>query len=72
MWSAEEALAGDAVGVPVGVVYMFDPSNLTTLPIKVLILIVLTLVVLILIVLILIVLILLLYLLLQKHAAWCI
>ena len=35
MWSAEEALAGDAVGVPVGVVYMFDPSNLTTLPIKV-------------------------------------
>ena len=40
MWSAEEALAGDAVGVPVGVVYMFDPSNLTTLPIKVQILIV--------------------------------
>ena len=35
MWSAEEALVGDAAGLPVGMVYMFDPSNLTTLPIKV-------------------------------------
>lgn len=35
MWSAEECLPGDAGGVPVGMVYMFDPSNLTVLPIKV-------------------------------------
>ena len=35
MWSAEEGLPGDAPGLPVGVVYMFDPSNLTALPIKV-------------------------------------
>lgn len=36
MWSAEEPLVGDAPGIPVGVVYMFDPLNLSTLAIKVL------------------------------------
>ena len=35
MWSAEESLPGDAAGIPVGVVYMFDPTNLSTLAIKV-------------------------------------
>ena len=35
MWSAEEGLPGDVSGLPVGIVYMFDPTNLTALPIKV-------------------------------------
>lgn len=35
MWSAEEPLVGDAPGIPVGIVYMFDPLNLSTLAIKV-------------------------------------
>ena len=35
MWSAEETLPGDVPGIPVGMVYMFDPANLTTLAIKV-------------------------------------
>lgn len=35
MWSAEETLAGDAPGLPIGMVYMFDPANLSALPLKV-------------------------------------
>lgn len=35
MWSAEETLAGEVPGIPIGMVYMFDPANLTTLAIKV-------------------------------------
>ena len=35
MWSSEEGLPGDVSGLPVGIVYMFDPTNLTALPIKV-------------------------------------
>lgn len=34
MWSAEEGLPGDVSGLPVGMVYMFDPTNLSALPIK--------------------------------------
>jgi hypothetical protein len=35
MWSSDEALPGELPGVPVGMVYMLDPSTMATLPIKV-------------------------------------
>ena len=35
MWSAEDSLVGDAPGLPIGMVYMFDPANLSALPLKV-------------------------------------
>lgn len=35
MWSAENTLTGDAPGLPTGMVYMFDPANLSALPLKV-------------------------------------
>jgi hypothetical protein len=35
MWSAEETLVGDAPGLPIGMVYMFDPAKFSALPLKV-------------------------------------